>query len=104
MIKTNPLESSPPSTSSSSVGSDIETGMARVPPTPPRRTLLELSSPEPIPSALVPLERLSLDHAPPSESEVEESETEKPHAATVCEGCRRLEERLQSLQMEHTVS
>ncbi|KAL5106211.1 Early endosome antigen 1 [Taenia crassiceps] len=108
MLKKNSPES-PPSTSSSSVGSDTETGVAHVPPTPPRRTQSALDSPEPVLSATISLGRLSLDNAPLSESEMEESETEKSRACTdgevattTCEGCRELEERLQVLQMEHT--
>ncbi|VDK31563.1 unnamed protein product [Taenia asiatica] len=104
-----PSLSAPPSTSSSSVGSDTETGVDNVPPTPPRRTRSALGSPESVPSVTASLGHLSLDHAPPSDSEVEESETEKLHACTdgkvattACEGCQRLEERLKSLQMEHT--
>ncbi|KAL5969989.1 RUN and FYVE domain-containing protein 2 [Taenia solium] len=96
MLRTNSSDSPPPSTSSSSVGSDTETGVVNVPPTPQRRTRSALGSPESVPSATASLGHLSLDHAPPSDSEVEESETEKLHtctdgevATTACEGCQR---------------
>ncbi|KAH9282261.1 RUN and FYVE domain-containing protein 2 [Echinococcus granulosus] len=79
MLKMNPSESPPPSTSSSSVDFDTETGLPHAPPTPPCRTRPALDSPEGISFETASLERLSLDHAPPSESEVE-SETEISHS------------------------